>query len=259
LHVPDKRIVLKLGGICGVATSVSLLLGFIIGENVAAAFAGTVTSYGEPAGTFQTYGEPLEDLLVRLVKASAFHIVGRISMFAASLFAIPFLLALHLILNESKTRYRFLSLVGLVLGIAAATSFAISHVVLGPLSLDIANRYSEAVSDQDKSEIVATAEELDASIGITALDNIFNAIGVALMPPLFLSFGLAMLRTRLFERWLGWASMFFGILSIVAIIAGNLSGLGGVALIPASMFAVTWFILVGYDVHRMSKGILARA
>lgn len=60
---PDKRLVLKLGGICGIAAAITLVLGFFVGENVAAAFAGTVTSNGEPAGTFQTYGEPLEELL----------------------------------------------------------------------------------------------------------------------------------------------------------------------------------------------------
>ena len=256
LH-PNKRLVLKLGGICGIATSASLVLGFVVGENVAAAFAGTVTSNGEPAGTFQTYGEPLEELLVRLVKASVFHIVGRIFLFAASLLSIPLLLALHFIISDSKTRYRFLSLLGLVLGIAAATIFAISHVVIGPLSLDIANRYSEASTDLEKIEIVTVAEEIDESLGLTALDNIFMAIGLSLIPALFLSFGLAMVKTRLFGKWLRWSTMLFGILSIVAIVVGNLTGLGGIALVPASMFGVAWFILVGYDVHRLSKGILA--
>lgn len=233
------------------------MLGFLVGENVAAAFAGTVTSNGEPAGTFQTYAEPLEELLVRLVKASVFHVVGRIFLFAASLLSIPLLLALHFILSENKTRYRFLSLIGLVLGIAAATSFAISHVVTGPLSLDIANQYAQASTELEKREIVATAEELDASIGITALDNIFMTIGLTLISALFLSFGLAMVKTRLFERWLRWSSILIGILSIVGFIVGNLTGLGGVALVPASMFGVAWFVLVGYNVHRMSKGILA--
>ena len=257
MHSPDKRLVLKVGGLCGIAAAITLVLGFFVGENIAAGFAGTVTSNGEPAGTLQTYGEPLEDLLVRLVKASVFHIVSRIFLFAGSLLSIPMLLALHFVITDRKTPYRFLSLIGLVLGIAAATSFAISHVVTGSMSLDIANQYVEASTDLEKREIVATAEELDASIGLTALDNIFMIIGLILISIVFLTFGLAMVETRLFVRWLGWSSIFVGILSIVGFIAGSLTGLGGVALVPASMFGMAWLILAGYNVHRLSKGILA--
>jgi hypothetical protein len=253
----QSRLVLKLGGTCGIAAAITLVLGFLVGENVAAAFAGTVTSYGEPAGTLQTYGEPLEDLLVRLVKAGVLHIVSRIFLFAASLLSIPMLLALYFVMTYRKTPYRFLSLIGLVLGIAAATSFAISHVVTGPLSLDIANQYVEASTDLEKREIIATAEELDASIGLTALDNIFMIIGLVLISILLLTFGLAMVKTRLFARWLGWSSILVGMLSIVGFTVGSLTGLGGIALAPASMFGIAWFILTGYNVHRLSRDILA--
>jgi len=257
LHSSAKRLVLKLGGLCGIAATISIVLGFLVGENIAAAFAGTVTSYGQPAGTLQTYGEPLEDLLVRLVNGSVFHIVSRILLFAGSILAIPMLLALHFVIANSKTPYKFLSLIGLVLGIAAATSFAISHVVTGYLSLDIANQYFEASTDLEKREIVASAEELDASIGLTALDNIFVISGLVLVSIVFLTFGLAMVKTRLFARWLGWSSILVGTISIVGFIAGSLTGMGGVALVPASMFGMAWLILAGYNVHRLSKGILA--
>ena len=252
----DNKTVLKLAGICGIATAVCLLLGFLVGENVAATFGGTSLSNGEYAGTLQTYGEPLEELLVRLDKASMFHIVSRILFFAASLLSIPMLLALHFVTRDRKTPYGFLSLLGLVLGAAAATSFAASHVVTGPLSLDIANQYAKASTDVERRSIVATAEELDASIGITALDNIFMAIGLVLVSIVFFSFGLAMVKTRLFQRWLGLSSIVIGILAIVGFIAGSLTGLGGVAFVPVSFFGLAWFIIVGYNIHQLSKGIL---
>jgi hypothetical protein len=221
-----------------IAAAVLLVLGFIVGENVAAAFTGTFTSYGEPAGTFQTYGGPIEDLLVRLVEASMFHILGRILLFAASPLSILLMLAIHFVMRRSTSNingpYRFLSLVGLGLGIAAATIFAISHVLIGPLSLDIANQYSEASTDSEKTEIVTTAYEIDKSIGLTVLDNIFIDIGVPLMSISFLTFGLAMVKARMFERLLGWLSMLFGILGIIAFMGGNLAGLGGVA--PTTYF-----------------------
>ena len=253
LYSPGKRLVLKFGGICGIAAAASLVLGFLVGGEIAATIAGTTQSNGESAGTLQTYGEPLENLLVILDKAAPFHVASRIILFVGSLLSIPMLLALHFIIWDRKTRNRFLSLTGLVLGIAAASSFAISHAVTGPLSLDIANRYSQASTDAERGEIVAAAEELDASIGLTTLDNIFIAIGLTLISAVFLSFGLAMVKARLFQRWLGWSSIVVGILSIAGFIAGSLTGLGGVALAPAAIFGMAWLILVGYNVHRMSK------
>ena len=245
-----------MGGMCGIAAAASLVLGFLVGGEMAAAFAGIRLPNGEPAGTLQTYGEPLEDLLVRLDKAALFHIASRILFFAGSILSVPMLLALHFIIWDRKTPHRFLSLIGLVLGIAAVTGFALSHVVTGPLSLDIAHQYAKASNDMERKEIVATAEELDASIGLTALDNIFMAIGLTLMSAVFLSFGLVTVKTRLFPRWLSWAAIIIGILSIVGFVIGQLTDWGGIALVPASLFGIAWLILVGYNVHQLSKGIL---
>ena len=247
---------MTLGGISGIAAAASLVLGFLVGENVAAAVAGINLSNGEPAGTLQTYGDPLEDLLVRLVNASLLHIVSRVFFVAASLLSIPMLLALHFIMLDRKTPYRFLSLIVLVIGIAAVTSFAISHIVTAPILLDIANQYSEASTDLERRAIVAKAEELDVSIGITALDNIFMAIGLFLLSILFISSGFAMVKTRLFERWLAWSGIVIGMLAIVGFIVGSLTGLGGVAFVPASFFGIAWLILVGYNLRRLSKGTL---
>lgn len=256
MYSSGKRLVLKLGGICGIAAAASLVLGFLVGGEVAAAFAGTRLPNGEPAGTLQTYGEPIEDLLVRLDKAALFHIASRILLFAGSILSIPMLLALHFIIWDRKTPHRFLSLIGLVLGIAAVTSFALSHVVTGPLSLDIAHQYAKASTDVERREIVATAEELDASVGLTALDNIFMAIGLSLISAVFLSYSLVMVKTRLFQRWLSWSGIIIGILSIVGFVVGQLTDRGGIALVPASLFGIAWLILVGYNVHQLTRGIL---
>jgi hypothetical protein len=142
------------------------------------------------------------------------------------------LLALFIVLRQTRKAFMAIALVVALLGIA---SYFASNVAFNMLSLS--NQYAAAATEAEKAVFLSAGQTMLIIWTGTAYD-----IGYVLLGAAFLITGVVMLRSSLFNKATAWVGIILGVLSLVPASAGTI---GKIFAFGSLLPMVIWYILIG--------------
>lgn len=187
---PNPRL-LRLGGLSGLLSGAVLIAGFLV--------AVPLLSISSVA-----------DFLERFSEVGVAYLTAARAGYITSLLYMPFLLALYYTLRKTRPA---MTLLGSLLGFAAAATFVIFFLGLANTTVAVSTRYASATLDERATLVLATEALLGVLHGIEEAGIFFLGLS-------FIAQGLSVLGSTAFPKAFAWMGVIFGIAVVTAPFTG---------------------------------------
>ena len=214
--------VCQVGGVCLVLTGIFFLLGFAL-----------TIAQGQPPGT-------IEETLTKIAGQKRLYQAANGAFVLSDLLPIPAMLALYLVLKESRRTHALIATAMGVLGVALAIGLRAGVHAMGALG----SGYVAAGGEAQRAAYVAAAELVTGATdpGLTLANVLIYGFTLLI--------SIAM-RGSIFGKWPAYLGIVTGGLGLLGLVGGLLvPALSAVTLLAALGWAV-WFFVVGFKLYRL--------